>query len=356
LKIKSEAMGDIGHMFMLAEKFMKTLKEIGLSQLEQPIFYHAPVGLRFEIGGEGKVYQNNSANPKYIRHALDRAWTIYKELPSVPDILQITVCGDYGTAEKSLSEIPLPDFDEGIEEQDGTQTSFYWDCSKLPKDTAKALFREIILADIGGNNLLTSSVFWMSTEGKYLFHLYDDRGADLISADKEILLPIYHKFHSWLLDYDRERMDKLFSEWNIVSDQKGIDNLQQEYGGFHDTCLVKLEYTTGSYVDEKGGMANGTPEEKELSMTFHSQWTKRPLELCFGGVRKLCIAGWQENYFCEILDCCLRFYTDLIPGRDVPLIVWADSASFSPKNVGRQLIEEPITSYVIAETLKWRYL
>ena len=86
LKIKSEAMGDIGHMFMLAEKFMKPLKEIGLSHLDQPIFYHAPVGLRFEIGGGGGGYQKKFANPKKIRHALYRGWTNYKKMPSVPDI------------------------------------------------------------------------------------------------------------------------------------------------------------------------------------------------------------------------------------------------------------------------------
>ncbi len=348
----------------LSSEFMKSLKVIGLSQLEQPIFYHAPVGLRFEVGGDGDVYQGDCANPIYVQQALDRALSIYKALPSAPDILRITVQGDSQTAEKKLSElcgkISLPHFGEYIEEKSSekeSQTAFYWNGLELSESIVKSLFREIILADIGGYSLLVSSVFWMGTKGKYLFHLYDDRGADLIAAEKETLEPIYHRFYSWLLSYDMERMKCMFENWNIVSSQEGIDNLQQEYGGFHDACLVKLEYTTGSYVDENRYMGYGTPKQRVLSMTFHSQWSDRPLELQFGGVRKLSIAGWQEDYFCDIFDCYLRFHTDLIPGKEIPLIVWADSASFSPyKDEGGPLLDEPITSYVIAETLKWRYL
>ena len=235
-------------MFKLAGKFMETLKGIGLSQLEYPVFYHAPYGLRFEIGGEEEVYLDNAANPEYVENALDRALTIYRELPFCLDILLVVIRGNYSVATKSLSNIPLPDFDEGIEDQDGTYTSFYWDCSKLPEGTVKALLREIILADIGGEDLLASSVFWISTEGKYLFHLYDDRGADLVSADAETLSPIYYKFHSWLLDYDREKMDRLFQKWNIVSGQEGIERLQKEYRGFHDACLVKDETSPGTVL------------------------------------------------------------------------------------------------------------
>ena len=40
--------------------------------------------------------------------------------------------------------------------------------------------------------------------------MYDDRGLDIISADKEILGPIYKKQKDWILDYDREQIDKQF--------------------------------------------------------------------------------------------------------------------------------------------------
>ena len=40
--------------------------------------------------------------------------------------------------------------------------------------------------------------------------MYDDRGLDIISTDKEFLKSLYKTFDSWLLDYDRDEMKKRF--------------------------------------------------------------------------------------------------------------------------------------------------
>ena len=37
---------------MLAKRFEDILHKLGMAGLEHPLFYHAPVGIRFEIGGE----------------------------------------------------------------------------------------------------------------------------------------------------------------------------------------------------------------------------------------------------------------------------------------------------------------
>ncbi|MBQ2328753.1 MAG: DUF3885 domain-containing protein, partial [Oscillospiraceae bacterium] len=44
-----------------------------------------------------------------------------------------------------------------------------------------------------------------------LYHVYDDRGADLAAASVETLRPIYHRLNDWLLDNDRAAMDDLFA-------------------------------------------------------------------------------------------------------------------------------------------------
>ena len=43
---------------MLAGKFQKAITGLGMERLEHPLFYHAPVGIRFEIGGEEPIYNN----------------------------------------------------------------------------------------------------------------------------------------------------------------------------------------------------------------------------------------------------------------------------------------------------------
>lgn len=61
------------------------------------------------------------------------------------------------------------------------------------------------------NGFLTGKeIYFVNIDKKLIFHMYDDRGLDIISSDKETLRPIYKQHNDWLLDYDRERIDKQF--------------------------------------------------------------------------------------------------------------------------------------------------
>ena len=149
----------------------------------------------------------------------------------------------------------------------------------------------------------------------------------------------------------------MVEQWNMIHNQDDIDNLMHEFGGFHDACLVGSLWNSGVYVDARNNMCFGGPEDRELRLLFHSQWHKKALELQFIGVRGHCLGGWQERYSYEMFDCCLKFQYDLIPGQDKPLIIWADSEGFCPdKEQGRTILQEPMSSYVIAEKLRWRLL
>lgn len=50
-----------------------------------------------------------------------------------------------------------------------------------------------------------------SGSSNIIFYMYDDRGLDVIAKDKEQLKTVYKDFNTWILDYDRERIDKIFS-------------------------------------------------------------------------------------------------------------------------------------------------
>ena len=105
---------------MLAGKFQKAITGLGMERLEHPLFYHAPVGIRFEIGGEEPIYLDRRAaklktNPAYVQGALDRAAAIYRALPAVPDLLRIDGYPDEEPTESLLTVIrqrvglPVPD-------------------------------------------------------------------------------------------------------------------------------------------------------------------------------------------------------------------------------------------------------
>ncbi len=75
---------------------------------------------------------------------------------------------------------------------------------------------------------------------------------------------------------------------------------------------------------------------------------------CFTGVRQFCMAGWQDHYSSDLYDCYLAIRTDLfLPRKDTPLIVWADHSGFAMEDI--EILREPMTSFVIASHLKWRF-
>jgi hypothetical protein len=53
-------------------------------------------------------------------------------------------------------------------------------------------------------------IYFININKQLIFHMYDDRGLDIIAANIETLRPIYEKHNNWLLDYDREKIDKQF--------------------------------------------------------------------------------------------------------------------------------------------------
>lgn len=59
---------------------------------------------------------------------------------------------------------------------------------------------------------MSSNVYFINVRDNLLFHLYDDRGADVVSMDKEILRPLYIKCNNFILDHDREDIDRVFAE------------------------------------------------------------------------------------------------------------------------------------------------
>lgn len=146
--------------------------------------------------------------------------------------------------------------------------------------------------------------------------------------------------------------------WTEVNNQAAVDKLMEDFGGFHDSCIVSVSYASGASVDENGGMSDGNSDEHTVSMMLHSQW-KSPVEMFFSGVKKCCITGFREMYFCDIFGATLDFRTDLLgKTRDDKLIVWADCENFDPKIYTERY---PLDSgyevtYIIAERLKYRFL
>ncbi|MFR1086057.1 MAG: DUF3885 domain-containing protein [Bacteroides cellulosilyticus] len=177
------------------------------------------MGIRFRIGGEETIYLDGKINSDYVQGALDRRCDLPEpsestRYPTDRWISRKETDESVLTMVRKMSGLPVPQEQEasaGLDEDGDAhrQIRFYWDLRRV-LFCPEQLIREIILGDIGGWSGFTSNVY-LAGPGPYLYHLYDDRGLDVLGSSQELLLPLYRQFHSWILEYDLEQIDRLFA-------------------------------------------------------------------------------------------------------------------------------------------------
>lgn len=206
-----------------ANIFKNELRKFNVDKIKHLVFYNFPVGIRFEIG-IGEVYNSmGKQSGKYVSQALNRVNSIFESaFPDGADLLifefNAQAEGDQNLIIKRFSEgitsIPPHEIISENIEDDNLCIRMYWDLSKCSLNLQN-LFKEIILADIGGKFPgLTSAIYLFDTNRHIIFHLYDDRGLDVAAIDRETLLLLYQKYNSWILDYDRPKIEKLFEGYS----------------------------------------------------------------------------------------------------------------------------------------------
>lgn len=53
---------------------------------------------------------------------------------------------------------------------------------------------------------IREEVYLMNIDKKLIFHIYDDRGLDILTTDKKFFHETYDRFDKWILEYDREKI------------------------------------------------------------------------------------------------------------------------------------------------------
>lgn len=200
-------------------------------KLCMPLFYNAEIGIRFEIG-EPEIDINDK---RYIQTAYLRSIQLFEEVFSKDDDIFLVVNKhfasdtEYEIADKTnvfpsffvskenieqevdSEEIPFCYLEEDEEIREETMRTIRYCCKyKLSKIKYKKLLKAIANQDLGYKPAVTDEVYFINIGKHIIYQLYDDRGLDLVSNSKDSLEDIYIKYNSWILDYDRERIDKLF--------------------------------------------------------------------------------------------------------------------------------------------------
>jgi hypothetical protein len=188
-------------------------------KLEPPLFYNWETGIRFELGDPKEDNQQ-----KYIDGAYQRATELFKATHDKNDEIMIVSYVDrmkihpdkdkyktklftrYIKDKKTKYKLQIEDLPfhspEDDEKNEYFTRCFYVKCKTLDIDPFH-LLKSYLHTDM-------ARIYFINMNKNTIFHVYDDRGCDIIASNKESIRDIYENFNKWILDYDREQVEELF--------------------------------------------------------------------------------------------------------------------------------------------------
>ncbi|MGZ0052287.1 DUF3885 domain-containing protein [Brevibacillus gelatini] len=196
-------------------------------ELKKPLFYNARIGIRFELGANLSDFNKRMEQIYYRTSALFRKLNennheIYlvvfldswdDEPISVNELLLLNYLKKYIDSEELMGKVSklkvpyrYPDLD------DDCKTETYRYCLKCKVDNIDVsnLLEALANQYVGIQPSFIGDVYVVNSTNNTIFHMYDDRGVDIISHRKETIQELYKDFNDWILDYDREKIDSIF--------------------------------------------------------------------------------------------------------------------------------------------------
>lgn len=199
-------------------------------ELRPPLFYNGDIGIRFKLG-VNYDYNNIYENCPYLEGVYNRAITLFQSLHATEDDIYIVVdVNDFADGETFKHKLNI--FSKYVKEKS--------DLFKLQKNTIPYVFPEddedglykthrftlkckvsdlkyipmlkaICNQDMGIKPSIFHRVYFININKNTIFHIYDDRGCDVLATSPNTIRDMYHTYNDWILDYDRNKIDKVFN-------------------------------------------------------------------------------------------------------------------------------------------------
>ncbi len=197
-------------------------------ELRPPLFYSWNIGMRFELGVEWKREDDYPNNP-YVLGCYQRAITLFESMHSpTEDIFVVLDVNDFAKGKNLRRQLknfsPYVDksllfkinhqvlpylFPEDDEEGTFKTHRFILKC-KTADFKYVPLLKAICNQDLGLKPSIFHRVYFINISRKTIFHVYDDRGCDLLATSTETIRNLYKRYNEWILDYDRPRINQVF--------------------------------------------------------------------------------------------------------------------------------------------------
>ncbi|MFT8310589.1 MAG: DUF3885 domain-containing protein [Sporolactobacillus sp.] len=189
------------------------------------LFYRWNIGIRFELGinyDSSKAYKNSP----YLQDVYHRAITLFQAVNASTDELilvvdvnefkkhKVNVFSKYVKDQSMLyhlQQMTIPDVCNEDDDEPDTIQRFTLHC-RMSDIKYMPMLKAICNQDMAVKPSISHCVYSVNISKNTIFYVYDDRGCDLIASDPESIRPMYCDYNDWILDYDREAIDKVFKK------------------------------------------------------------------------------------------------------------------------------------------------
>lgn len=190
------------------------LDVFGEDAFEDALFYRYSDALRFELSIDGSMLD-------MFFQAFSRAERLVEAIFPSADDLHVCV-RQYCTSSafsvrpllvelQDIGVLPPPDREFRIVQEPGDEESTRaYLAFPIQRKHLRPLLWGAIASDLGISPSIGCKVYLYSLSCGILVHPYDDRGMDVIGRNRKMLGELYKNYNTWLLDYDRKRMDAVY--------------------------------------------------------------------------------------------------------------------------------------------------
>lgn len=203
-------------------EFQDFIAPLGVKDIPFRTFYNFPYALRFELGiGENRIRRMISAFDRaraicnhILEIQIDEIYAVFRMIDKKDGQFFkqqfFQIMSDYlNISSDEFINYGVTAMPEGYEDDD---LCCYWYAIQLNnRADIDSLLWFPVSAEMGFEPSLPAYLYIFDRKNGILIHPYDDRGMDVIAANKQSLITLYQDFNGWLLDYDRSAMDNNFS-------------------------------------------------------------------------------------------------------------------------------------------------
>lgn len=198
--------------------------------LEPPLFYSWKYGIRFEISMPGVEHEDKN-NLQQIK---ERSFRIFDTVFNNGDEMLLISDIYCEKNERFLQKRPTKVYQKYVKRKEVRQKLEHQVFSDgdenmvthrflLPCKKSDIRYKPLLFAIsyedfphpsqiLKGRYRPGIDIYFVNITRRMIYHLYDDRGCDVIASNKEDLRLLYDEFNDWILDYDREQIDLLFKK------------------------------------------------------------------------------------------------------------------------------------------------